>query len=143
MKPRALLLDTHIALWLDSGDSNLQRATIAAIEEVRRGAGAIYFSAISAWEIALLVESGRMDLDVPVEEWVERFLEQGGVEPAPLSLTAASLAYRFHPFAHRDPGDRLLMATAVELGCPLVTYDRRMVEFARRYGSQHRFQVLC
>jgi PIN domain nuclease of toxin-antitoxin system len=143
MNRKALLLDTHIALWLDSGDSSLQAATLATVEELRRRGGTIYFSAVSAWEIALLVDSGRLVLDVPVADWVERFAQQAGVEAVPLSPTAASAAYGFHPFPHRDPGDRLLMATAVELGCPLVTYDQRILEFGKRHGSQHRLQVFA
>lgn len=142
MRPRGLLLDTHIAWWLDNGDSSLRAATVEAIEEVRFAGGTIYLSAVSAWEIALLVESGRLELEVPVEDWVERFVGQAGVAAAPLSVAAAVQAYRFHPFSHRDPGDRLLMATAVELGCPLVTYDQRILAFGHRYGSQHRLQVL-
>jgi PIN domain nuclease of toxin-antitoxin system len=41
--------------------------------------------------------------------------------------------------AHRDPADRLLIASAIELACPLVTYDERILRFAAEYGRQHRF----
>ncbi|HUX67117.1 MAG TPA: type II toxin-antitoxin system VapC family toxin [Terriglobales bacterium] len=137
----ALLLDTHIALWLDSGDARLRPASVRAIDELRRQGGTIYLSAVSAWEIALSVESGRIDLDVPVEAWLARFLARPGVQGVALSLAAAARAYTLHPFAHRDPGDRLLMATAIELGCPLATYDERITQFARRHGSQCRLAV--
>jgi len=140
-KSAALLLDTHIALWLDSGDSRLRPATVRLIDELRREGGTIYLSAVTAWEIALLVESGRIDLDVPIEAWLARFLARPGVQAVALSLAAAARAYALHPFAHRDPGDRLLMATAIEWGCPLVTYDERITQFARRYGSQCRLAV--
>ncbi|MGH9482904.1 MAG: type II toxin-antitoxin system VapC family toxin, partial [Terriglobales bacterium] len=137
----ALLLDTHIALWLDSGDPRLRPATIQLIDELRQAGGVVYLSAVSAWEIALLVDTGRIDLDLPVEAWLARFVAQPGVEGLPLSLGAAAAAYRLHAFPHRDPGDRLLMAAAIEIGCPLVSYDTRITQFARRHGSQLRLAV--
>jgi PIN domain nuclease of toxin-antitoxin system len=131
-----LLLDTHIALWLDSGDARLRRSTRALIDDCWRGGGTICFSAITAWEIALLVDTGRIELDLPVEAWVSRFLERPGISPAPLGHRAAARSYQLHHLAHRDPADRLLIATAIELSCPLVTYDERIADFGRRHGRQ-------
>jgi PIN domain nuclease of toxin-antitoxin system len=59
----------------------------------------------------------------------------------PLSHVAAARSYQLHRLAHRDPADRLLMATSIELGCPLVTYDDRITEFANAYGRQYGFTV--
>jgi PIN domain nuclease of toxin-antitoxin system len=134
-----LLLDTHIALWLDSGDDRLQRSTRDLIDGCWRGGGAILLSAVTAWEIALLVDLGRIDLDLPVDAWIERFIQRPGVESAPLSHRAASRSYQLHHFDHRDPADRLLIATAIELDCPLVTYDKRIAHFGENHGRQHRF----
>jgi len=134
-----LLLDTHIALWLDSGDQRLQPSTRGLIDHCWRDGGTILLSAVSAWEIALLVDAGRIDLDLPVAAWIERFLQRPGVEPAPLGHRAASRSYQLHHLKHRDPADRLLIATAIELDCPLVTYDARIARFGEHYGRQHRF----
>lgn len=134
-----LLLDTHIVLWLDSGDDRLRPSTRALIDDCWRNGGAICMSAVSAWEIALLVDTGRIELDCPVEAWMERFLGRPGVEAVPLGHRAASLSYRLDHLEHRDPADRLLIATAIELECPLVTYDERIGRFGAKYGSQHRF----
>ncbi len=128
-------------LWLDSGDDRLRESTRALIDACWRGGGTIFLSAVSAWEIALLVDVGRIDLDVPVEAWIERFLGRPGVEAAPLSLRAASRSYRLHHLEHRDPADRLLIATAIELACPLVSYDERIAHFGRKHGRQYRFAV--
>lgn len=135
-----LLIDTHIALWLDSGE-RLRPSTRALIDDCWQNGGAILLSAISAWEIALLVDMERIELDLPVDAWVQRFVERPGVEAAPLSHRAASRAYQLHPFEHRDPADRLLIATAIERSCPLVTYDERIVRFGKRHGRQHGFIV--
>lgn len=136
-----LLLDTHIALWLDSGDERLSPTTRTLIDGCWQNGGIIYLSAVTAWEIALLVDTGRIDLDHPVEEWVESFLDRPGIEPVPLGHRAACRAYRLHPLDHRDPADRLLIATAIELACPLVTYDERIASFARTHGRQYGFFV--
>ena len=136
-----LLLDTHIALWLDSGDDRLRASTRALIDGCWQNGGAILLSAITVWEIALLVDTGRIDLDVPVAAWIERFLDRPGIEAVPLGHQAASRSYRLHHLEHRDPADRLLIATAIELACPLVTYDERIVRFGKKHGRQYRFAV--
>jgi PIN domain nuclease of toxin-antitoxin system len=136
-----LLLDTHIALWLDSGDERLTTATRALIDGCWKNNGTIFFSAVSAWEIALLVDTGRIRLDVAVDAWVERFLDQPGIVAAPLDYRAACRSYRFFRLEHRDPADRLLIATAIELGCPFVTYDKRIKRFASEHGGQYGFVV--
>jgi PIN domain nuclease of toxin-antitoxin system len=137
----ALLLDTHIALWLDSGDGRLRGSTQALIDGCWQSGGTVLFSAVTTWEIALLVDTGRIDLDVPVEQWVERFLNRPGIEAVPLSHHAASRSYRLHHLEHRDPADRLLIAMAIEHACPLVTYDDRIARFAKKHGGQYRFAV--
>jgi PIN domain nuclease of toxin-antitoxin system len=63
----ALLLDTHIALWLDSGSERLRPSTRLLIDACWQNGGSILLSAVSAWEIALLVDTGRIFLDLPVE----------------------------------------------------------------------------
>jgi len=143
MSGDALLLDTHIALWLDAGAAELRRSTVELVDRVRRRGGTIHLSAVTGWEVAQLVDAERIHLDVPAEEWITRFLSRPGMHGVPLSLGAAARAYRLHRFEHRDPADRLLMATAIELGCPLVTYDERIAWFARRFGGEHRLSVLA
>lgn len=54
---------------------------------------------------------------------------------------AAARSYRIHHLEHRDPADRLLIATAIELGCPLVTYDERIIQFGKKRGRQEGFSI--
>jgi PIN domain nuclease of toxin-antitoxin system len=136
-----LLLDTHVALWLDNGDARLTPATRALIDESWQTGGTIYLSAVTAWEIALLVDAGHIELDLPAEEWVERFLDRPGIEAVPLGYRAACRAYQLSHLEHRDPADRLLIAAAIELACPLVTYDERIDRFAKRHGRRYGFRV--
>ena len=137
----ALLLDTHIALWLDSGDDRLRPSTRTFIDDCWQNGGTIFLSSVTVWEIALLVDTRRIELDVPVDAWVLRFLDRPGIEAVPLAHRAAARSYQLHHLEHRDPADRLLIATAIELGCPLVTYDKRIVQFGRKRGRQQGFAV--
>jgi PIN domain nuclease of toxin-antitoxin system len=139
----AVLLDTHIALWLDSGDDRLRPATRDLIQGCWRGGGTVLISAISAWEIAQLISVGRITLDCRVDDWIDRFLDHDGIEAVPLNHGAASRAYLLDHFDHRDPADRLLIATAIEHACPLITYDARISRFARRHGKRHGFVTAC
>jgi PIN domain nuclease of toxin-antitoxin system len=134
-----VLLDTHIALWLGSGDERLRTSTLNLIDSCWRNGGTILLSAITAWEIAQLVSYGRIVLDRPVEDWMERLGAFPGTESIPLTHRAAMGAYQLQDFDNRDPADRLLIATAIERDCPLITYDSRIVQFARSHGSQYGF----
>jgi PIN domain nuclease of toxin-antitoxin system len=136
-----LLLDTHIALWLDSGDERLGEATRRTIETAWRDGGRIFLSAVSVWEIAMLVDKGFIELDLPVNDWAERFLDGPGLEAVSLNHAAAARAYNLHHLEHRDPADRLLIASAIGLGCPLVTHDDRIRRFAKTRGRQYRFSI--
>lgn len=137
----ALLLDTHIALWLDGGDDRLHSSTRVLIDGCWQNGGTICLSAITVWEIALLVDTGRIEIDLPIDAWLTRFLQRPGIEPVPLGHREASRSYQLHQLDHRDPADRLLIATAIELGCPLVTYDQRILRFGRRHGRQYGFSA--
>jgi PIN domain nuclease of toxin-antitoxin system len=139
----AILLDTHIALWLDSGSERLRHSTRALIDAAWRNGGTVFMSAVTAWEIALLVDTGRIELDCPVEAWIDRFLDRPGIEAVPLGTRAACRGYRLHPLPHRDPADRLLIAAAIELGCPLVTYDERIAAFGKTHGRQFGFATIA
>jgi len=133
------LLDTHIALWLDSGDDALRPSTRALIDGCWQAGGTVCLSAVSVSEIALLVDTRRIELDLPIEAWTARFLERPGIEALPLGHGAACRSCRLYRVAHRDPADRLLIATAIERACPLVTYDERILRFATEYGRQYGF----
>jgi PIN domain nuclease of toxin-antitoxin system len=136
----AILLDTHIVLWLDSGSGRLRPSTRTLIDAAWRNGGTVFMSAVTAWEIAHLVDTGRIELDSPVEAWIDRFLDRPGIEAVPLGHRAACRSYRLHdlppPDQAWDPADRLLIASAIELGCPLVTYDERIVGFGKVHGRE-------
>jgi PIN domain nuclease of toxin-antitoxin system len=137
----AVLLDTHIALWLDSGSERLLPSTRALIDACWRGGGTILISAVTVLEIAQLVDTGRITLDRSVAAWLDRFVDRPGVEAVPLTAAEAAQAYGLHRLEHRDPADRLLIATAITRDCPLVTYNARIMRFAETDGRQYGFST--
>ena len=121
-----IILDTHIWVWWENGTGRLtetQREVIAA--EYR--AGIIGISAVTCWEIAMLVEKGRLQLHVDTLSWLGTALDRPGVELLPLAPEIAVLAYRLPEPFPPDPADRLIVATAIHHGSPLVTSDGRVI----------------
>lgn len=123
-----LLLDTHAILWLDNGDP-LSPPAHQAIRQAAP-AGGVLVSPVSAWEIGLLASKGRLMLDLEPIAWFQRFLSVAGIRLTPFTVqVAAGCWFLPEPF-HGDPADRMLVATARECGVPLVTRDRRILDYA-------------
>lgn len=80
----ALLLDAHIVLWLDNGDP-MKEAARTMIDQRLRAVGSGFVCAVSAWESALLADTGRISLDRSPEAWVNHFVSRPGVEAVPLT----------------------------------------------------------
>lgn len=122
-----LILDTHAWIWWESESSRLSRSQREAIQTEYR-IGRIGISAASCWEIAMLVEKGRLELGDEPLHWMRTALNRPGVELIPLTPEIAVSAYQLPASFHADPADRLIVATAIRHSCPLVTSDGRIVE---------------
>ena len=122
-----ILLDAHVLLWLDEGRTELGRLARRRTDEaLRRGELAV--SAISFWEIARLAQRERVLLRLPAEAWRRDLLGSGLCEVAidgRIGIRAAELEE-----LHRDPADRLIVASAMELGAQLMTADHRILAWA-------------
>ena len=120
-----ILLDTHVLLWLRFGHERLGAETRRIVEPAWR-AGEAAVSAVSFWEIALLQDKGRLTLLRDIEAW-RGHLFRDGLSEIPvdgrIGIRAAGLAD-----FHRDPADRLIVATALD-GHRLVTADRRILDW--------------
>jgi PIN domain nuclease of toxin-antitoxin system len=123
-----LLLDTNAAIWIVE-DQPVAVTAKEAIEEAYRANRTIFVSPITAWEIGLLVSRNRLGLSTTPERWFQRLLAIEGVEMAALS-PAILIASSFLPGEPpRDPADRIIVATARELGAALVTRDRLLLKY--------------
>lgn len=133
----ALVLDTHVLVWLLSGNGRLGVLARQAIQEAADG-DMLYLSAISPWEIAVLVSKGRLVLEQDIGEWVQAALALPGIRFEPLSAEVAVASTRLPGEIHADPADRIIVATARHLGAALVTADGLLLN----YGSAGHLKVL-
>jgi PIN domain nuclease of toxin-antitoxin system len=125
-----VLLDTCAAIWLFE-QQPLSQVSLSAIRAAA-GSLAVFVSSVSAWEVGLLARRPRSALSFrpSPEVWFDDLLALPGVRLIPLTHRAAIAASSLPGGYHRDPGDCLLIATARELGVPLVTRDRRILDYA-------------
>lgn len=126
-----LLLDTHVLVWSVEDSPRLGMQAKQAINRAAREER-VAVSAITPWEIALLVSKGRLTLDQDVLDWVRTALGVPGIRLFPLEPEIAVASTCLPWEMHADPADRILAATARHLGATLVTADRALLEFARQ-----------
>jgi PIN domain nuclease of toxin-antitoxin system len=113
----AAVFDTHAWVWAAAGD---QRA-----EKLKTFAGTAVVSAISQWEVSMLAMKRRLTLKPDEEAWFFANLAPP-VSLAPLSVEISLTSCRLPDF-HGDPADRIIVATALSMGLPLVTADERII----------------
>ena len=118
-----ILLDSHVLIWAVADSKRLSKAAASAIRRARCGDG-LAVSAITAYEVAWQIASGRIQGYGTVETSVLRFLE--GVTVRPITPEIAALATQFPDDYPRDPADRLIGATARAEGLTLITRDERI-----------------
>lgn len=114
-----LLLDTHAFLWFVAGDPKLPASARSAIEAPDNQ---IFFSAASAWEMAIKISLGKLKIAEPVAQFLPRELRQNGFIWLPVDL-AHTVVVATLPFEHRDPFDRLLTAQCLTEGMPIISGD--------------------
>jgi len=123
------LLDTHILIWWLNNSNQLspaQREVIGAAS----AQSPLLVSDISLWEVATLHNLGRIQLTIPLRAWLDKavappLVRRHGISPA-IAAELATLPDSFH----RDPADRILVATARTFGATLLTQDRRIIDAA-------------
>ena len=123
-----VLLDTHAWVWLLNGDPKLNPKAVKAIER-SLSEEAVLLSAISPWEVAMLVSKGRLTLDRDVGEWVGTAVSIPGIRLEPISPEIAVASTRLPGNIHSDPADRLIAATARHLGALLITDDQLLLDY--------------
>jgi PIN domain nuclease of toxin-antitoxin system len=128
-EPPSLLLDTHIWIWLVQGDLTLASANRDAVR-VAANAGNLRISAITLWEVALLAARGRLELGEETYFWLEDAVARSGIAVDQLTTRVAAESCDLPGQFHRDPADRIIVATARVTGATLMTRDRRILDYA-------------
>ncbi len=114
-----ILLDTHIWIRWILNDNPLPQTIIDIIES---SDAELAVSAISTWELVLLKKRKRIELPLPVDEWLEEALLGSGVQSLPISSEIAFLAGSL-PVHHKDPADRIIIATSIVNDTQLISFD--------------------
>lgn len=129
-RPGQLILDTHAWIWAVEGlTDHLDAQAVAAIEEAA-GDATLAVSAISVWEVAMLVKRGRLTLAAAVPTWIEASLRPPGIRIIPVGTAIALDSTQLPDFdQHKDPADRMIVATARRHGT-LLTCDDSMLKWA-------------
>jgi len=117
-----IVLDTATWIWRASDPKRLTASARRAIDRAERA----LVSAISVWEVAMLVAKRRIQLDRPVEQWVDIALALPGIQLSPLEPAIAVRSTRLPGEFHPDPADRIIVATALENAVPIITPDDRI-----------------
>lgn len=119
------VLDTHVWIWWMLGDPGLSRAERDALDALPSNARPV-ISDISLWEFATLVDLGRIKIQDSVENWLRIAASPSTVRIQPITPDIVSEMNRLPASFHRDPADRLIVATARVLKQPLATMDRKI-----------------
>jgi PIN domain nuclease of toxin-antitoxin system len=117
-----IVLDTHAWVWWATESKQLSTRARRAITDTDE----LGVSVISCWEVAMLVEKGRLGFNQSCELWIERALEFPQLKLLPLTPAIATMAARLSAPFHGDPADRIIAATCLRIEAQLVTKDREL-----------------
>lgn len=130
LKQHKILLDTHVFVWIMNDSPLLTKAFKKSFESIFKTQGAL-LSPMSIWEIGMLVDKKRIEIDMDVLDWVNKALDLPGMFVCPVSPRIAIQSTRLPGEVHLDPVDRLLIATAYEENAVLVTCDKKILDYGK------------
>lgn len=125
---KGILLDTHTWIWLFNGSTELSKDVIVEIDRFGNQ-GKVFISAISVWELSMLVAKNRVILSKPIHQWVEESLNQPGFNLFVISPEIAIESSFLPGEFHGDPADRMIVATARINNLVLLTRDRQILKY--------------
>ena len=117
-----ILLDTHVLVWMVTEEERLSRDATREIQKAQRSGGC-GIASITLWELALLFARRRLSTPGNIERAIQEMIEVSAVEVIDLTPSIAALTTTFPDTYPKDPGDRIIGATARALGIPLITQD--------------------
>jgi PIN domain nuclease of toxin-antitoxin system len=129
-----ILLDTHVVIWLTTDSAALGKQSRALYEQARE-ATALAISAISFWEMAMLIGNGRLGTARSTAQHRTMILD-GGAQEFPVTGEIAVLGAELEQL-HGDPADRLIVATAIAHGATLMTADRTLLHWRHPLPRQN------
>ena len=132
----SIIIDTHIFLWLMEGSKDLHSSEIKLINKVINN-GQILVSAISFWEIAMLQKLKKISLSIPIKDWISKSVSQTGIKISEIDIAILIESVHLPGNFHKDPADRIIVATSRTKKVPLLTHDGRIIN----YGEEGHLQL--
>lgn len=123
-----IVLDTHVWLWWISNPELLSSTARKTLDHAMAD-GESCISSISAWEVAILVKKGRLDLTMSAEDWIARSEALPFLRFVPVDNRIALKSANLPGQPHDDPADRIIIATTIMLGGTLVTKDDKIRKY--------------
>jgi len=125
-----LVLDTHVwHWWINQIPGKLPANIIGLISESE----VVAISAISCFEMAWLVRHGRIEMDLAFDDWLSEVESNSGIQILPVTARIASQAVHL-PGHHKDPQDRIIIATALHYNAKLISFDTVFSKYAKLDG---------
>ena len=124
-----IVLDTHAWIWFISNPNFLSKRAGKAVNAAAEDNG-ILISSISAWELALLIKKKRLHLTLEVTDWIAKSESLPFIQFVPVTNSIAVKSINLPLPLHSDPADRIIIATALSVGAPLVTKDKKLLDYS-------------
>lgn len=124
-----IVLDTNALIWWISNPKKLSSKARRVIEEAQKKE--IYISSISILEIYVLVKKNRLKLNTLPDNWLEKLESLPFVYFVPIDNKIAVASVELPDFTHKDPADRIIIATALNLGAKLITSDEKILSYKK------------
>lgn len=125
-----IVIDTHVLLWWADASGELSPAAQSAIDrEIDNEAGEILVSSISAWEIATLIAKERLSLSMDVSVWLATVAQIAAIRFIPVDNEIGVKSTELPGDFHKDPADRIIVATARKFAAPLLTADQKILAY--------------
>ena len=124
-----IVLDTHVWIWWVSRSEELSSRVRKLLDDIAEPEFAIV-SSISVWEAALLHQRGRLRLSMPLDNWLSHSESLPFLRFVPVDNRIAARSVLLPEPLHRDPADRIIVATALQFGATLVTRDEKLRSYS-------------
>lgn len=123
-----VLLDTHILVWWTLDPDKLSRKAMSSCSRIVNTGCCI--SSISIWEIGIKISNGALDLGMTIDEYLQKIQELNCVEIVAVDERIWIESIKLD-WDHRDPADRVIVATALSRKIPIITRDEKIRKFYR------------
>jgi PIN domain nuclease of toxin-antitoxin system len=123
-----IVLDTHVWVWWLTAPEKIPPSARRLVTQSAKEAS-ISISSISAWEILLLAEKGRIEFSMDAQDWIIKAEALPFYRFVPVDNAIAMRSVRLPAPFHKDPADRIIVTTAIMLGATLITADRRIQRY--------------